>query len=198
MNSKGWIGKTLSMCLMVAILATYSMVVLASSNRIAGELIIFGNTASGENPAVTVNGEKAQSGRSIFSSSTIVTSPNASAVINVAKVGKIELAPDTTIAVSFDEKGLTGDLLAGKVTVLGASENVSVKTPNGKVANLKAGETAVAGKAQDDDDDNDGGGAWIWYALIFGGAAAAIILAARTDNNRTSLGGNSTVVSPLR
>lgn len=198
MNSKVWIRKTLSMCLAVAITATYSMVALAGSGKIVGELTISGKSIQGENPTVTVNGENAQSGRSIFSSSTVVTSPNASAIINVAKVGKVELAPDTKVIVSFDEKGLTGNLLTGKVTVLGANENISVTTPDGKVANLNAGESAVAGKAQDDDDDNDGGGAWIWYALVFGGAAAALIIAARGDNNRVALGGNTTVASPIR
>lgn len=182
------------MCLMIAVFATYSMVALAASDKIVGELSISGKNADG--PSVTVNGEVAQNGRSIFSSSTIATSPNASAVISVAKVGKIELAPDTTMVVSFNEKGFSGDLIAGKITVLGVSENVSVKTPDGKVVKLNAGESTSAGQTQPT--TNSGGGAWIWYALIFGGAAAAIVIAATSDNNRTTLGGSSTIVSPLR
>lgn len=197
MISKVWFKRTLSMCLSVAMLATYSMVALAGSDRLVGELTISGKAVQGENSAVLVNGESAQSGRSIFSSSTIVTSSTSSALINVAKIGKIEVAPNTTMTISFDEKGITGSLQNGKVTALSSTENVSITTPDGKVANLNAGESAVAGKAQDDD-DNDGGGAWIWYALIFGGAATAIILAATSDNNRTALGGGTTVVSPLR
>ena len=198
MNRK-WINKALSLCLTVAVLATYSMTALAKSGRTVGELSISGKTLNGQNPSVLVNGETAQSGRSIFSSSTITTPENASAIINVAKVGKIELAPNTNLLVSFDENGLSGELLTGKVTVLGATEIVSVKTPNGEVSKLNAGESATAGKAQDDDDDdNDGGGAWVWYALIFGGAAAGLVIAAITDNNRAALGGSTTVISPLR
>ncbi len=196
MDRKQWIRKTLTLCLAFAITATYSMAALAASDRMVGELSISGKTVQGENPTVTVNGEAAQTGRSIFSSSTIATSPNTSAIISVAKVGKIELAPDTTIAVSFNEKGFSGDLITGKVTVLGVSEDVSIKTPDGKTLKLNAGESAVAGQTQTQ--TRSGGGAWIWYALIFGGAAAAILIAATTDNNRTAVGGNTTIVSPLR
>jgi hypothetical protein len=172
------------------------MVTLAASDKIIGELSISGKNIQGEIPAVKVNGEAAQNGRSIFSSSTVATSPNASAIISVAKVGRIELAPDTTLVVSFNENGFTGDLITGKITALGVSDNVSVKTPDGKVIKLNAGESAAAGQTQTQ--TNSGGGAWIWYALIMGGAAAAIIFAATSDSNNTATGGNSIIVSPLR
>lgn len=197
MDRKQWIRQTLTLCLAIAITATYSMVTLAASDRIVGELSISGKNVQGKS-AVTVNGEAAQTGRSIFSSSTITTSPDASATISVAKVGRIEIAPDTTIAISFNEKGFSGDLITGKVTALGVSEDVSIKTPDGKTVKLNAGESAVAGQTQTQTTTNRGGGAWIWYALIFGGAAAAILIAATTDNNRTAVGGNTTIVSPLR
>ena len=54
MNSKVWIRKAMTMSLTVAIMATYSMVALASDGRAAGEIVITGNTAAA---AVTVNGE---------------------------------------------------------------------------------------------------------------------------------------------
>ncbi len=200
MNSKVWIRKALSMCLVVATIATYSMVALAGSERVAGELSVSGKIVNGETPFVKVNGEAAQSGRSIFSSSTIATPENASATVNIGKVGKIELAPNTTLALSFDEKGINGDLLAGRVTVLNSSDTVNIKTLDGTIAKLNTGNSAVAiGKVQDDDDDdNDGGGAVLIWAVILGGAAVGIILAATTDNNRIAVGGNSLVVSPTR
>lgn len=193
MNSKIWMRKALSMCLVVAIYATYSMVVLAASDKTVGELSV-----AGKNPAVMINGEEAQNGRSIFTSSTIVTPEATSAVVNIAKVGKVEIAPNTTLTLSFDENSISGSLTSGKVTVLDASNDVNFTTPDGKTVKLNAGESAVAGKAQDDDDDNNGGGGWIVWALIFGGAAAAVIIAASTDNNRVALGGGTTVVSPSR
>lgn len=195
MNSKLWFRKALSLCLVIATMATYSMVTLANSGKIAGELLISGDDAS----VVKVNGEAAKTGRSIFSSSTVATSNANGAVINLGKLGSIRLAPETTLALSFDENGISGNLLAGRVTVLNSSDTVSIKTLDGSTAQLNAGQSAVAttGKAQDDD-TSDGGSAWVVWALVLGGAAAGIIIAATTDNNRVSLGGSTTVVSPTR
>ena len=199
MNSKLLIRKALSMCLVVATIATYSMVTLASSEKVVGELFISGKNLSGETAFVKVNGEAAQNGRAVFSSSTIVTPNNAGAVINLGKIGKIELAPATTLDLTFNENGISGDLLAGRVTVLNASDKVSIKTLDG-VVSLSVGESAATtGKAQDDDDDvSDGGSAWVVWAIVLGGAAAGIIIAATSDNNRIALGGGTTVISPTR
>lgn len=186
------------MCLVVATIATYSMVALAGSERVAGELLITGKNVNGEAPFVKVNGEMAQNGRSVFSSSTIATPENANAIINLGKLGKIELAPNTVLALTFDEKGISGDLAAGQVSVLSASNLVNITTANG-TAKLNAGESATAKGAKAQDDDNSGGGgSYLIWALILGGAAAGIIIAATSNNNRVSLGGGTTVVSPTR
>ncbi len=201
MNSKVWFRKALSMCLVAATIAAYSTVALAGSERIAGELLITGKNINGESPYVKVNGEGAQSGRSIFSSSTVATPENADAIINLGKLGKIELAPNTTLTVNFSENGISGDLLAGRVTVLSASDSVNITTLNGDLVKLNAGDSAVAasGKVQDDDDSSKTGGrAWIPWAIILGAAGAAIIIAATTNNNRISLGSGATVASPTR
>ncbi|MCA1622524.1 MAG: hypothetical protein LC768_18155 [Acidobacteria bacterium] len=203
MNRKLWIRKALSMCLVVATMATYSMVALASSERVAGELLVSGKNIDGQTAFVKINGEMAQSGRSVFSSSTVVTPEDASAIINLGKIGKIELAPNTTLALSFDDKGINGDLIAGRLNVLSAADAVNVKTTGGKTLKLNAGESATSGQTggqtqDDDDDDNDGGSAGLLYALVVGGAIVGLVLAARTDNNRIALGGGATIVSPLR
>lgn len=199
MNSKLWIHRALSMCLIVAMIATYSMVALANSEKVAGELIVTGRTVNGETPVVTVNGESAKTGRSVFSSSTIATTEKVSAILNMGRIGKIELAPNTTLTVTFSEKGINGDLLSGKVTVLGASNNVGITTADGKTVELSVGESATTGsKADDDDDDKKGGGAWWAWGLIFGGAAVGIIWAATSNDSSISLGGSGTVVSPNR
>lgn len=199
MSSRLWIRKALSMCLAVAIVATYSMTTLANSEKIAGEIIITGKNVNGQNPFVRVNGEMAQSGRSVFSASTIATPENANAVVNIGKLGKIELEPNTILSLSFDEKGISGNLTAGRVTVLNAIDNVTIKIPNGETVSLNTGESASAanGKAQTDD-NSGGGGSVLLYTIILGGAAAGIIFAARTDNNRIALGGGTTIVSATR
>jgi len=198
MNSKLWIRRALSTCLMVAIFATYSMVALAGSDRIAGELTVTGNGMNGDSPSVTVNGEASRSGRSIFSSSVIATPTNAGAVINLGKNGIIELAPNTTFTVSFDDKSVSGDLAAGKITVVGTSSSVNVKTSTGQMVKLTAGESVNAAGKKDDDDDHDGGAAWWIWAIIFGGAAAGILIGAFNGDNRAALGGTATTISPVR
>jgi len=200
MNSKLWIRQALSLCLVVTTIATYSMVALAGSKKIAGEILVSGKNVNGESPFITVNGEAAQSGHSIFSTSTIATPENAETIVNLGKIGKIELAPNTILVLSFNEKGINGDLLAGRVTVLNAADIVNIKTVNGLISKLNVGESAVAttGKVQDDDDDDDDDGGIIWWALVLGGAAAGIIIAAATNNNRVSLGGGGTIITPSR
>lgn len=198
MNSNVWIRKAFSACLCVTVLATYSMVALANSGKIAGELLVSGTNAGGESPVIMVNGEAAKSGRSIFSSSTISTPETASAVIIMGKAGKIELAPNTTLALSFDDKAVSGELTSGKLTVLGSSEAVNIRTVDGKTSSLNAGEAILAsGKAQVDDDDDDGAG-WIALAAVLVGAGAVILYTAFRADNRVDLGGSGIVVSPTR
>ena len=196
MNSKLWIRKALSLCLCVAVLATYSMVALAGPKKVAGELTVSGN---GDAPFVLVNGDAARSGRSIFSDSTITTSQNTGAVVNLGRLGQVELAPSTVLTLTFDEAGISGNLTSGVVSVIGTADKVAITTLDGKTVNLSAGQSVAAtGQVQDDDDDDDGGGAawWIW-AGVFGGAAAGLLWAALSDNE-VELGDSGTVISPTR
>ena len=197
MNSKLWIRRAASMCSLVAVLVSYSMITLAASDRIAGELTITGNGLNDETTAVTVNGEVARSGRSIFPSSVVATPPNASAIINLGKLGIVELAPNSVFTVSFDNKSISGDLGSGRLTVLGASSEVTVKTASGTVR-ASAGDSVNASGKKDDDPDSGGGPAWWLWAIVFGGAAAGILIAATTADNRVSVGGTATTVSPVR
>lgn len=190
MNSKVWFSRALSLCLIVVTFTAYSMVTPAMSDKIAGELVFAGNGK------VLVNGEIANNGRTIFSSSTIATPENSSAIINMGDLGSVKLAPNSTITLVFDEKGISGDLLSGQVSVLSAKNAVNIITMEGTLNRLEAGESASTRAAQDDDDDDDAGaGAWFVWALVLGGAAAGLILAS-TSGNDIELGGGATVVSP--
>ena len=196
MNSKLWIRKALSMCLCVAILATYSMVALAGPGKAAGELAVSGKIVNGEAPFVFVNGEVARSGRSVFSGSSITTS-DSTAVINLSKLGKIELAPNTVLNLTFDDNGIFGNLTSGTVSVLGAAENVNITTLNGNSVKLAAGQSVSASGRQDDDDDDDGGAAWWIWGGVFAGAAVVILWTALSDND-INVGAGGTVISPTR
>ncbi|MEP7213279.1 MAG: hypothetical protein ABI791_09405 [Acidobacteriota bacterium] len=166
---------------------------MANSAKVAGELTVAGN-------GVLVNGESAQSGRSIFSSSTVTTPESAGAVVGFGKLGQIEIAPNSSVSLSFDEKGINGNLTSGKITVLGAANAVNVTTLNGTTVSLTAGESVLAsGLAQDkDDDDGHGGAAWWGFAAVLVAAGGLIIYAATSDNDRIALGSGGTIVSPTR
>jgi len=199
MKRRLWIRKTLSVCSSIALLVVYSSFALAVPSKTAGELVVFGKSQNGEAPFVFVNGEPSKSGRSIFSSSTLTTPETATAIINMGRLGKIELAPGSNFVLTVDDSGISGDLTAGKLTVIGSSGVVTVKTLDGNLVKLTAGRSVTAaGRAQDDDDDDDwGGAAWWGLAAVFAGAGAIIIWAA-TREDRIRLGDEGTVVSPNR
>lgn len=195
MNSKLWIRKAATMALTIAIIATYSMVALAGDGRTAGEIVLTGNTNS---TAVTVNGEPAKSGRTIFSSSTISTPDDAGAIINLGKAGRLELAPKTTFTINFDERTAAGDLTAGTVSVISAPEAVAVKNLSGEVVKVNAGEAATAGGAGSVPRAGGSGGHSIWpFVLVLGGAIGLIFLAVTRDND-VDLGGGAITISPVR
>lgn len=196
MKSKSMIYKAFTTSLLVALIATCSMVTLAIDGKASGEIVVTGNSAA-ETAAVTVNGEPVKSGRTIFSSSTISTSEGSGAIINLGKAGRIELAPNTTFAVSFDNAAISGSLSAGSVTVLNSAKSVSVKTLSGEAVQLNAGDTAnAAAQTQTTATTHSSDNHWLAFALIFGGAVAAIILATR-DGNENNFGATvGTGVSP--
>lgn len=201
MNSKLLINKALSLCLIVVTVAAYSMVALANSEKIAGELFVNGKIDAGQSPVVKINGETAKSGGSVFTGSTIATPEDASAIVSIGKIGKVELAPNTVMSLSFNEKGVNGNLSAGRITVLDTSNTVSVKMADGNAVNLKTGESASAANekaAQDDNDRGRYGSSFALFALILGGAIAGLIIAATRANNKSALGGSTTVISTIR
>jgi hypothetical protein len=199
MDSKLWIRKALSLCLLMAVVATYTTVALAVSGKTAGELTVSGVGVNGEAPFVLVNGEAAKSGRTVFSSSTISTTEQTSAVVSMGKLGQVQLAPNSSMSLSFGEAGITGDLNAGSLTVLGSSQPVLVKTLDGKTLKLNAGDTANASGAARQDTDSDKGGGKAWWALagILGAAVVAIVWTA-SNGNDVSIGPGGTIISPTR
>lgn len=184
--------KVLTSCVMIVFVSSASMITLATASKPIGELLVLAIKAPGE--TVTVNGEPAKSGRTIFSASTITTPEHSGAVINLGKSGKIQLEPNTTFLLNANGNELSGDLTAGGLTVLSAAQSVGVRTLTGDLVMLNAGETAIATsgnsgkKAQTGPSGMDW---WIWAAII-GGAAAVVIIAVAVT------GDEDRVVSPVR
>ena len=120
MINKTWSRKTVAFCLAVAILSVYSMVVLATPTGISGELSVNGQVA--------VNGQITVSGTTIFTDSVITTNGESSATVSLGKLGRVELLPNSSLKLSFNESGITGTLSSGRVRVASMSGSTAVIT----------------------------------------------------------------------
>jgi len=150
MISKTLSRKTMAAFLSVAVLSVYSMIALASPEATvrSGELSVSGQ--------VTVNGQRVISGGTLFSDSVIVTSDNSSATVSVSKLGRIHLAANSSLSLSFSDKAITGLLDSGIAhvsTLAGISVNLTTKDGSVVVdgsqatsftVNAKRGNTAVS------------------------------------------------------
>ncbi len=202
MNFTQFGKRALALSLLVMIVSASSMVTLATSTKPVGELIVSGGKSDA---VVTVNGEPATSGRTVFASSTITTPEGVKAVLNLGKAGRIELSPNTTFVVDGDGNIVSGSLTSGNITVLNAAEPISVKTLAGDSLSVSAGESvdAVTGASAQQTKTAGKvvlpiiGAVSIWALVIAGGviaATTAVIIADNNDNGNNS-GGS---ISPVR
>jgi type 1 fimbria pilin len=199
MTSKTWSRKFIAVCVAVAVLSVYSMVVLAAPGaKASGELSVSGQ--------VTVNGQKVISGGTLFSDSTISTADQSSASVSIGKLGRVELSANSNLRLTFTDNSINAMLETGSAhvsTLTGVSVNLTTKdgtvvvdgskatsfTVNasrgrtsisteaglaqlrsgGTVKQIAAGESAMAGTPNPQDKDDEGG--------IHGGALAVLLLA---------------------
>jgi len=124
MIRKNWGRKSIAASLSVAVLSVYSMIALAApgAKGPSGELLISGQ--------VTVNGQKAISGGTVFSDSIIATADLSSATVSISKLGRIQLAPNSGLTLSFSHNAITGILDSGVAhvsTLAGVSVNLTTK-----------------------------------------------------------------------
>ena len=96
-----------------AVLCVYSMVGLAATKDLTGEITVTGQ--------VSVNGQTAVSNSTIVSGSTIVTGADSSAVISLGKTGRIEVMADSNFVLNFSDSGIVGILDSGKARISDAS-----------------------------------------------------------------------------
>jgi len=96
-----------------AVLCVYSMVGLAATKDLTGEITVTGQ--------VSVNGQSAVSNSTIISGSTVVTGSDSSAIISLGKVGRIEVMADSNIVLNFSDSSIVGILNSGKARVSDSS-----------------------------------------------------------------------------
>src|SRR5262245_56812378 len=88
------------------------------------------------NGPVTVNGNKAITGTTVFNGSNIVVdcAKGNSAVVNLGRLGRVELVAGTKMTLRFSEGLISGDLQDGKAVISTPQDvRVEVKTPDGVV-----------------------------------------------------------------
>ncbi|MBK9707273.1 MAG: hypothetical protein IPO77_09800 [Acidobacteria bacterium] len=113
--------KILTLALMMTVGSFYSLVTTSAfaqtAQKSAGELSVTGS--------VSMNGTSAISGATIFSDSKIKTSRNSGATINLGKLGRVQLGPESEMVVRFNDGNVGGNLTSGRA-VVSAPEGVSI------------------------------------------------------------------------
>jgi hypothetical protein len=119
--------KALTVAVMLAVGGFYSLMTtsaLAQAAKAAGELSVTGS--------VMINGTQAISGATVFSDSKVKTSRNSGATINLGKLGRVQLGPESEMALRFSEGNIGGNLMAGRAVVSApAGVSISVATVEG-------------------------------------------------------------------
>jgi len=140
--------KTIALALAVAVWSVSSMVALAAQQGPTGDLSVVGE--------VTVNGTSAISGATVFSDSTVTTAKGSSAVVSLGKLGRVEVLPESSLKLSFNETGITAMLDSGRVrlsTSSGTGASVTTKDatavadnsqPNVFLVDVECGNTQVS------------------------------------------------------
>lgn len=119
MINRNLLRKALASCLLAAVWSVSSMVTLAAvdGGQVSGGASI---TVSG---TVTINDRAAISNSTLVSGSTVTTGESADSVatVEMGKLGRVELLSQSSLVLKFDENGIYGTLLVGKVRVMNAS-----------------------------------------------------------------------------
>lgn len=118
MLNRNLLRKAFASCLLATVWCVSSMVTLAAvdGGQVSGASI----TVSG---TVTVNDRGAISNSTLISGSTVTTgdSANSIATVDMGKLGRVELLSQSSLVLKFDENGIYGTLLVGKVRVMNMS-----------------------------------------------------------------------------
>jgi hypothetical protein len=110
---KTFIHKFTVISLVIITLASSPKFLLAQQ-KLLGELSITKNSPEG---FVTVDDERVISGRSIVSHSLILTSPQASAKVFLAKTGTVYLSPNSKLNLSFINSSISMDIFSGEIVI---------------------------------------------------------------------------------
>jgi hypothetical protein len=111
--------------------------------QIIGQIVVTGS--------VTVNDKKAITGTSIFNNSRLnVACANGNrAIVNLGKLGRVEMAPGSQMVLKFSDGIISGDLAMGKIIVNApAGVKVAINTQEGVSASDGKDASVVSATAQ--------------------------------------------------
>lgn len=128
MNSRSEISGDLSNLLKVVVVMTFFLlmtgpVLAQSSLKATGEIVSASQT--------TINGFPAISGTTVFSNNRISTGKHGAAIINLGRLGRIELGAETDMTLRFSGASIGGELHSNRV-VVSARSGIPVTINTGK------------------------------------------------------------------
>ena len=126
MLGKKLIHKSFTILTAIAIVCVYSTVSLYAQSMNKAEITVTGQ--------VTVDGKTAVSNSTIVSGSTITSGTNSSAIINLGKLGRVELTPNTSISLRFDSNSIVAMLSTGMVRISNTAGIGATVTTKGATA----------------------------------------------------------------
>jgi FecR protein len=130
-NSESICRKLTALCLAIAVLCLYSTVTPAAPGDKERQPLFGELSAVGE---VSINGSRAITGLTVFPDSLVSTAEKSSATVNFGRLGRTELAANSTVKLGFTGSANSVSLEAGRVRVsVPADYRASVLTKDGTV-----------------------------------------------------------------
>jgi hypothetical protein len=102
------------LCLNAELVRAASATLIAS---VARQGAIQGRLTTRGNKPVTVNGNSAKSGETIFSGQSIQTPEGIGATVNLPGLGRVDLAPNTNVTLAFEAGKINVTLISGCVVL---------------------------------------------------------------------------------
>lgn len=189
--------KPVALLLVFAVLQVYVLVNPAkasaattdTSNTTVSNSLVFGQLLMSQDQAALVNGTSATSGTTIFSGAQLQTLDGVAATVQLGKLGRLAIDPNTLLSLTFDKDYVDVKVTAGNaVLTTNAGVKGTMLTPAGeKLATNANANSTVGGRKAAAAAWNSGDHALglILTAVVVG---AAIIALVADDNDNASPG----------
>jgi hypothetical protein len=177
-------SRVLALFLVSALMQVYVLAGPAGA-PLLGRLTVYGEGG------VSLNGNTALTGTTVFSGARLRTSDKAGALVLLSSAGKLEIAPNTDLSLTFDHSQVSVQVISGDA-ILSTSEGVkgSLTTPDGKVAMTDGASASSLGGAGEQQNNRTRKPCKIgrlpcalFWVLVDGGLGVAAYFALREGNN---------------